>query len=175
MTHEATGDSVLDPSAPAGRSSESWSIGAFRASALGDADLPLAIGRASLHRAPHIRDARGSLTLGEAPTHLPFTPQRYFLIFDVPADAVRGEHANRYPELLVCVHGECVVEVDDGAERAEIVLDRPDVALYLPALVWARQYRYSPGGVLLVLASTPYDPTDVIDDYEQFRKIVADG
>jgi hypothetical protein len=61
--------------------------------------------------------------------------------------------------------------VDDGEHREEIVLDRPSVGLYMPALTWGTQYRYSPDAVLLVLASDRYDVEDYIDDYEEFRAL----
>jgi UDP-2-acetamido-3-amino-2,3-dideoxy-glucuronate N-acetyltransferase len=41
--------------------------------------------------------------------------------------------------------------------------------------VWGVQYKFSPGAVLLVFASHPYDPTDYIRDYDQFLDTVADG
>jgi hypothetical protein len=64
--------------------------------------------------------------------------------------------------------------MDDGTERGEVMLDRPDVTLHLPPLVWATQYRYSSDGVLLALASEIYDAGDYIRDYDEFCRIVQD-
>lgn len=148
----------------------------LRASALSDADLPMQIGRAQVLKLPLAKDPRGSLVFGEHPTHLPFVPMRVFTVFDVPGREVRGEHAHRELEqLLICVHGECSVAIDDGAVRGEIVLDRPDVAVHLPALVWGTQYRYSSDGVLVVLASDRYDPADYIRDHDEFQRVVSGG
>jgi hypothetical protein len=63
--------------------------------------------------------------------------------------------------------------VDDGRQSEEMVLDRPDIGLYLPPLVWAVQYKYSDDAMLLVLASDPYDPDDYIRDYEAFLSAVS--
>jgi UDP-2-acetamido-3-amino-2,3-dideoxy-glucuronate N-acetyltransferase len=94
----------------------------------------------------------------------------------VSSREVRGEHAHRaLHQLLICIHGECAVAIDDGTERGEVLLDRPDVALHLPPMVWGTQYRYSPDGVLLVLASDAYDPDDYIRDYDEFQRLVGDG
>lgn len=141
----------------------------LRASALSDEDFPFTIGAATLRRSPHIEDLRGSLTFGESPTHLPFEPVRFFLVYGVPSREVRGEHAHRaLHQLLICVGGECAVAIDDGTTRGEIVLDRPDVTLHLPPMVWASQYKYSSDAALLVLASHQYEEADYIRTYDRF-------
>jgi len=68
-----------------------------------------------------IEDLRGNLIAGEFERNLPFTPRRYFLVFDVPSNKVRGEHAHKKCHLfLICIKGSCVVVVDDGHQRQEI-------------------------------------------------------
>lgn len=147
-----------------------------RSSAVTDAELPLRIGRSVLSKLPLAQDPRGSLTFGEFPSHLPFVPQRVFTVFGVPDGEVRGEHAHRELEqLLICVHGACAVAVDDGTDRGEVILDRPDVALHLPPLVWGMQYRYTSDAVLVVLASDRYDADDYIHDYDEFQEVSHRG
>ena len=129
----------------------------------------------SLTRSDEFSDLRGSLTAGELPREgVPFVPRRWFLVYDVPNQEVRGEHAHRIcHQFLVCVAGSMTVAVDDGANRAEIVLDSPTLGLYIPPLVWASQFRYSTDAVLLVLASHPYDASDYVRDYEAFLEVAA--
>lgn len=128
-----------------------------------------------LQRFPGFADLRGSLTAGELPNEgVPFTPQRWFLVYDVPGREVRGEHAHRVcDQFLICVHGSVQVAVDDGEKRAEVTLDDPTLGIYIPAGVWASQYRYDSDAVLLVLASHPYDSDDYIRDYGTFLKEVS--
>jgi UDP-2-acetamido-3-amino-2,3-dideoxy-glucuronate N-acetyltransferase len=127
----------------------------------------------TLHRLTHVMDLRGSLTAGEFPVDLPFVPQRYFCVFDVPGKEVRGEHAHKQCEqFLFCARGSVSVVVDDGSRSEEIVLDRPDLGLYLPPMIWAVQYKYSADALLFVFASQPYDPADYIRDYDQFQAAV---
>ena len=127
-----------------------------------------------LLRAPLIRDLRGSLSVREIGNGLPFIPQRYFVIMDVPGKDVRGEHAHRELEqLLVCVKGSVCCVADDGSERQEFLLDSPETALYLPPMVWGIQYRYSSDAVLLVLASAPYDAEDYIRNYDEFLSLAS--
>ena len=123
-----------------------------------------------VHRFAEFEDLRGSLAAGELPSDsVPFTPRRWFLVYDVPSREVRGEHAHRacHP-FLICVSGRVSVAVDDGANRAEVLLDRPSVGVYVPPLIWASEYRHEDDAVLLVLASHPYDPEDYIREYDAF-------
>jgi hypothetical protein len=115
------------------------------------------------------RDASGSLTYGEAGSPLPFVPRRFFLVFKVPPQEVRGEHAHREcHQFLICASGSCTVAVDDGHDRTEFLLDRPNLGLHVPPMVWAIQHKFSSDAVLMVLASHPYDPADYIRDYQEF-------
>jgi acetyltransferase-like isoleucine patch superfamily enzyme/dTDP-4-dehydrorhamnose 3,5-epimerase-like enzyme len=128
----------------------------------------------TFHEQPVIRDLRGSLVAGEVDRGLPFVPQRYFMVFDVPGEDVRGEHAHREcHQFLVCVTGTVHVVADDGEHRQEFVLDHKGRGIHLPPMTWGIQYRYSPGSTLLVFASHPYDPDDYIRDYDEFLAEVA--
>jgi len=118
-----------------------------------------------------ISDLRGSLTMAQYADSLPFIPKRVFLVFDVPGKEVRGKHAHRScHQFLMCVTGSCTVLAEDGNNRVEFVLDRPNLGLYLPPMVWGFQYKYSPDAVLMVLASDVYDANDYIHDYDLFLK-----
>ncbi len=114
-------------------------------------------------------DIRGELTAMEFDKDLPFKPLRSFLVFNVPNEKVRGEHAHRVcHQLLMCVHGSVHALADDGEHREEFVLDRPTLALHLPPMTWGTQYRYSPDAVMLVFASHGYDSADYIREYDSF-------
>jgi len=134
----------------------------------------LLVAGATLHRMPLVNDLRGSLSFGEVQQHLPFEPQRYFLVFDVPSSDVRGEHAHKtLHQFLVCVSGSCTVVVDDGTVRDEVVLNEPTLGLHIEPMVWGIQYKYSSDAVLLVLASARFDPDDYIRDYNEFTRTVS--
>lgn len=120
-----------------------------------------------------IKDLRGSLTVGEFERSVPFVPKRYFLVFDVPSNKVRGEHAHKKcHQFLICIKGHCSVVLDDGVSRREILLDRPSRAVHIPPMIWGVQYKYSSDAVLLVFASEYYDEFDYIRDYDAFLKIL---
>lgn len=128
------------------------------------------------HKFPLILDIRGSLTVGEFEQHIPFSPKRYFMVFDVPSKETRGEHAHRAcHQFLICVRGSCAVLADDGVNRTEVLLDSPDKGVYLPPMVWGVQYKYSEDALLLVFASHHYDAADYIRDYDQFIAAIRAG
>ena len=130
----------------------------------------------TMHTLPLVEDLRGFLSFGEGARHVPFEIKRYFLVFGVPSQDIRGEHAHRtLHQFLICVHGSCRITVDDGATREELVLDHPRVGVHVPPLCWCVQYNYSPDAVLLVLASARYDADDYIRDYSEFQKAVYAG
>ena len=141
----------------------------------GDAPLqPTWVKGVTLHRLPRVTDIRGSLTVGEFERSVPFQARRYFMVFDVPSVETRGEHAHHAcHQFLVCVRGQLSVVADDGTNREEFVLDRPDLGLHLPPRVWGIQYKYSADAVLLVFASHYYDADDYIRDYDQFLGLVG--
>ena len=136
--------------------------------------MPLGIGASTLHQLRFVHDMRGNLSVGEYERDIPFVPKRYFLVFDVPTPEVRGEHAHRVcHQFLICVRGSCRILLDDGTRRREITLDRPDLGIYVPAMVWATQHSYTPDATLLVFASEYYDPDDYVRSYEEFCSLYA--
>ncbi len=125
----------------------------------------------SLIKLPNIIDIRGNLSVGEFEREVPFSVKRYFIVFGVPSVETRGEHAHREcHQFLVCVNGNVSVVADDGSNREEFLLDRPNIGLYLPPMTWGIQYKYSSDAVLLVFASHYYNSDDYIRDYALFLK-----
>lgn len=137
------------------------------------ARVALGVGESALYLMRRITDARGSLTVGEVPTEVPFSPARYFTVFDVPSIELRGEHAHRLcKQFLICMHGSCRVLLDDGTQRCEVTLDRPDMGVFMPEMIWGTQYRYSADAVLLVFASRAYEANDYLRSYDEFMSEV---
>lgn len=131
------------------------------------------VGGVRLHELSVHSDLRGTIAVSEFAHQLPFVPQRFFSVYDVPSREVRGEHAHRkLHQFLVCVKGECSLVVDDGRERQELLLDSPRIGVHLEPLVWAVQYKFSSHAVLVVLASSPYDSADYVRDYDEYLKLV---
>jgi hypothetical protein len=58
--------------------------------------------------------------------------------------------------------------LDDGVNREEYVLNRPDIGLYLPPMIWRTHYKYTEDAVCVVFASDEYNPEDYIRDYDTY-------
>ncbi len=118
------------------------------------------------------QDLRGKLAVAEYPSDLPFRPNRFFFVYDVPSAHVRGEHAHHQcDQVLICVHGSLRVMVDDGVNRQEFTLDSPARGLWVAPMVWAAQYHFSTDAVLAVLASHAYDNEDYIRNYNDWLQL----
>ena len=136
--------------------------------------IDLGVGKSALYLMRQLSDDRGSLTVGEVPTEIPFAPARYFVVFDVPSMELRGEHAHKQcQQFLICLHGSCRVLLNDGKSLCEVSLDRPDVGVFMPEMIWGTQYRYSSDAVLLVFASRTYEANDYMRSYDEFLTELA--
>lgn len=122
-----------------------------------------------LHQLPVRGDDRGSLIALESGYEVPFDIARIYYIFGTTEGVDRGFHAHeRLTQWAICVSGSCVMHLDDGTTKADITLDRPDLAVEIGSIIWREMRDFSPGAVLLVLASAPYSIDDYIRDYDQF-------
>lgn len=120
-------------------------------------------------------DERGKLVVIEGNDSIPFEIKRVFYIYGSDSTVVRGQHANRISEfVLINVAGKSKVRITDGKEEIIVKLDRPMMGVYIPSMVWKDMYDFSPDSVLLVLASTHYDGTEYIRDYEEYVKEIAE-
>src|SRR5262249_7944446 len=52
--------------------------------------FPTAVSGVTLHRLPLVKDLRGDLSFGEMRRHVPFDVRRYFLVFHVASEEIRG-------------------------------------------------------------------------------------
>lgn len=121
----------------------------------------------------NLGDERGKLVVIEGNQAIPFDIKRVFYIYDSDSTVVRGQHANRESEfVLINVAGHSKVRITDGKEELIVKLDKPMMGVYLPKMIWKDMYEFSSDSVLLCLASTHYDGSEYIRDYEEYVKIM---
>ena len=100
---------------------------------------------------------------------IPCKIQRVFYIYDSDSTVGRGQHANRESEfVLINVAGKSRVRITDGKEELVVELNKPMMGVYLPRMIWKEMYDFSPDSVLLVLASTHYDGSEYIRDFDEY-------
>jgi hypothetical protein len=71
--------------------------------------------------------------------------------------------------------GAVTIVVDDGSINESFRLSMPSRGLLVPAMRWRNLVEFSPGAVVVVLASAPFDPDDYVHDYDQFVSIAKAG
>ena len=121
-------------------------------------------------------DERGSLIPLERATGVPFDIARAYFIYNTQPGVSRGFHAHRsLRQLAFSIAGSCTMIVDDGSQRVEIRLDRPDLALEIGPMIWREMHDFSPDCVVAVLADAPYVEADYIRDYAEFTKVARLG
>jgi oxalate decarboxylase/phosphoglucose isomerase-like protein (cupin superfamily) len=122
---------------------------------------------------PKILDDRGNLTFVEEKKHLPFVINRVYWIYDVPGGEFRGSHAFRQnQEMIAALSGSFDVVLHDGRREYRFSLNRSYDAVYVPSMVWRRMENFSTNSLAIVLASTHFDDSDYIRDYDQFLREV---
>ena len=118
---------------------------------------------------PKIIDPRGNLSVIENQT-VPFEIKRVYYLYDVPSGAFRGGHAHKNQhEVLIALSGSFEVVLDDGGQKETVMLNKPNIGLLIPTMLWRELQNFSSGSVCLVLASDVFDEADYIRDYQQFK------
>ena len=121
----------------------------------------------------NLGDERGKLVVIEGGQTIPFDIKRVFYIYDSDNTVIRGQHANLKSEfVLINVAGQSKVRITNGLEEFVVELNRPMMGVYIPKMVWKDMYDFSEDSVLLVLASTHYDGSEYIRNYEDYKKLM---
>jgi dTDP-4-dehydrorhamnose 3,5-epimerase-like enzyme len=121
---------------------------------------------------PKIEDSRGNLSFIEEDKQIPFEIKRTYWIYDVPGGEKRGGHAYKEnKEIIVALSGSFDVVLDDGSKRKVFSLNRSYYGLYVPKGIWRQMENFSTNSLALVLASTTFNTSDYIYDFEEFKKL----
>jgi hypothetical protein len=105
-------------------------------------------------------DKRGNLTVIEK--SIPFDIKRIFYIYGVDESTRGGHRHHQTVQAAVCLTGSCTIYNNNGVTIKEFRLDSPSKCLILEPADWHQMYNFSGNAILMVLASTPFDPQDYI-------------
>ena len=115
----------------------------------------------------------GNLTVIENNSKFPFNVKRVFYLYDIIGGESRGAHAHKEcHQFLIAASGSFEVELNDGVYKRQVFLNRPDIGLHIPPMIWASEINFSSGAICLVLASHKYNENDYIRDYNDFLKFI---
>lgn len=118
---------------------------------------------------PKIHDAKGNLSVIEGKT-IPFEIQLVHYLYDVPSHAAREGNAHiQMKKVMVALSGSFEVVLKDGTEEKIVLLNKPNVGLYIPNGIWREIRNFSSGSVCLVVASQKFTEADYIRDFDAFK------
>ena len=118
----------------------------------------------------------GVLSVAEVQRQIPFAIQRIYYIYDLKYKlALRGQHAHKQnKQVIFCLNGSFTLTVDDGSHQQEIILNQPNIGVFMDVKLWHTMKNFSKNCILLVLASELYDENDYIRNYDEFKKYIRD-
>lgn len=119
------------------------------------------------HGAPSIGYLTATTTL-----EIPFRVRRVFWTYFTPERITRGRHAHKKTTIVIfALTGKIsiVTETLSGVKKT-FILDKPNVGLLIPPMVWHVQ-RYSHTAIQLAVASDLYSEKEYIRDYKKFTSL----
>jgi uncharacterized RmlC-like cupin family protein len=120
---------------------------------------------------PKIENSLGNIAVIENEV-IPFEIKRVYYLFDIPSSAKRGGHSHKnLQQVLIAISGSFDVVLNDGKEEKTITLNKPDKGLLIKSNIWRELENFSSGAVCLVIASTVFEESDYIRDFDEFMKI----
>lgn len=111
------------------------------------------------------------LYFAQTPDHIPFTIKRVYYILKSDTKLQRGFHTHKKTkQMLFCIQGSIKIILDNGREKASVVLDKANLGLFIDKMIWHQMYDFKKNTILLIFASKIFDEKDYIRNYEQFKK-----
>lgn len=123
---------------------------------------------------PKICDPRGNLTFVQRGDQVPFDIARVYWTYDVPSGEERGGHSHHEAvELIIATSGSFRVHLSNGTDWKTFTLNRPFQGLYVPPGYWRTLDDFASGSVCMVITSLPYNESDYVREYDEFKRISA--
>jgi len=118
-------------------------------------------------------DKRGELSVLQEGEGMPFSINRIYYLYETKAKHVRGVHAHhKLEQVIVALRGKFEIKLDDGKKSRIVVLDKPNIGLYVCPMIWREVASLDNNGICMVLASRKYEEEDYIHDYKDFLSLV---
>lgn len=136
----------------------------------------MSVKNAVLLNIPKIPDERGNLSFLQSPDQIPFPIRQVYWINDIPSGAERKGKANRQAtELIIALSGSFdVLLVSEGNEQT-FSLNRPDIGLLVPAMVWQQMLNFSTNSVAFVITDQEPEHEGIISAFSDFKNSLPDA
>ena len=118
---------------------------------------------------PRFEDDRGALSFVESVNHIPFHIERVFWMYGMPGDKTRGGHSHiECSQVLIPVTGSFRLLIDDGTDKAEILMDSASRGILLPPGIWCELRDFMPNSSVMVLTSHTFRTEDYVLDHPEY-------
>ncbi len=125
---------------------------------------------------PSFNTKGGLLTMierGKKINEVPFEIKRILVTKCGSETSERGAHTHhKSRQIFFAISGGCVVELDNGKEKATVTLSSAEEGLLMEPYLWHTMKNFKENTVTLALFNTAYDEKDYIRSYEEFISIV---
>ena len=113
------------------------------------------------------------LQCGEKLNEVPFEIKRVLITKCNAESGERGAHTHhKSRQIFFALSGGCTVELNNGKEKAVVILTNPEEGLLMEPYVWHTVKDFKENTVTLALFNTLYDEKDYIRSYEEFKKYI---
>lgn len=111
----------------------------------------------------------GKLGVVEAERDAGFVFKRFYFIYDVSRDGVRGLHAHKQlRQYMIALNGSFDIILKGKGRAFSFTLEKDGDGLVIPPGYWRELSNFKNNAICLVGASDAYDAEDYIEDYEEF-------
>lgn len=108
-------------------------------------------------------DERGKLVAIESLVDVPFEIKRVFYVYGLANDTVRGQHANKESQfVLINLRGACKIRLYNDSEEYIVNLNKPNIGIFIPKMIWKDMYDFSEDSLLLSLSDQHYNIEEYI-------------
>ena len=110
---------------------------------------------------------------GKKENEVPFDIKRVLVTKCGESSEARGAHTHhKTRQIFLVISGGCTVDIDNGTEKASVVLSKPQEGIILEPYIWHVMRDFKPDTVCLALFDSMYDEKDYIRNYEEFLSCV---
>ena len=125
---------------------------------------------------PSFETKGGILTMiqgGKKIDEVPFEIKRVLITKCGTESGERGAHTHhKSRQIFFALSGECMVELDNGKDKATVTLSKSEEGLLMEPYIWHTMKNFKENTVTLALFNTVYDEKDYIRSYEEFRSYI---
>ena len=88
-------------------------------------------------------------------------------------NSIRGNHAHKKcTQIIICINGACEVATFNGKKKEIFLLNKPEIGLLIPPMIWSTQKYLEQNTIINVLCNELYDTKDYIHNLDEFKSMI---